>query len=236
MKARFGLLVFLAALALCLTACGSTQSKPGTAAAEQQSLVDKAKITLADFDSSGDMSSFRDLLKKAKGVLISPEILKGAFFVGGSGGSGVLMVRNSTTGGWSQPAFYTIGAASFGLQVGGQASEVILLAMTDRGVTAMLSSSVKLGGDVGIAAGPVGTGASAATANVSADILSFARSKGLFAGISLDGAVVKVRNEWNQSYYNNPQVTPTDILVKGTATNPHSAGLISELTKDTAKG
>jgi lipid-binding SYLF domain-containing protein len=198
-------------------------------------LVEKSRMTLDSFDSAKEMSAFRDLLKDAKGVFIAPQILKGAFIVGASGGSGVFMVRDARTGKWSQPAFYTIGSGSFGLQIGGQASEVVLLAMTDRGVNAMLSSSVKLGADVGIAVGPVGMGASAATANVSADILSFARSKGLFAGISLDGAVVKVRNGWNHAYY-SAQVTPTDILVKRTVANHQSGPLISAISKDARKG
>jgi len=198
-------------------------------------LVEKARITLDSFDKAKDMSAFRDLLKDAKGVFIAPQILKGAFFVGASGGSGVFMVRDSRTGRWSQPAFYTIGSASFGLQIGGQASEVVLLAMTDRGVSALLSDSVKLGADVGVAAGPVGMGASAATANLSADILSFARSKGLFAGISLDGAVVKVRNGLNEAYY-GAKVTPTDILVKRTVANRHSGQLISAISTDARRG
>jgi len=204
-------------------------------AMDARHLVEKATITLNDFDKAKDMSAFRDLLKDAKGVFISPQILKGAFVVGASGGSGVFMVRDATTGEWSQPAFYTIGAASFGLQIGGEASEVVLLAMTDRGVSALLSDSVKLGADVGVAAGPVGVGASAATANLSADILSFARSKGLFAGISLDGAVVKVRDSLNNAYY-GAMVTPTDILVKRTVMNRHSERLISAISTDAAKG
>jgi SH3 domain-containing YSC84-like protein 1 len=204
-------------------------------AMDARHLVDKAKITLDSFDRAKDMSAFRDLLKDAKGVFIAPQILKGAFIVGVSGGSGVFMVRDAATHKWSQPAFYTIGSASFGLQIGGQASEVVLLAMTDRGVTALLSNSVKLGADVGVAAGPVGIGASAATANLSADIVAFARSKGLFAGISLDGALVKVRDSLNHAYY-DAKVTPTDILVKRRVANRYSGRLISAISTDAAKG
>lgn len=198
-------------------------------------LVDKARMTLAEFNEAKDMDAFRDLLKTAKGVFISPQILKGAFIVGASGGSGVFMVRDGRSGKWSGPAFYTIGSASFGLQIGGQASEVVLLAMTDRGVSALLSSSVKLGADVGVAAGPVGIGASAGTANLSVDIISFARSKGLFAGISLDGAVVKVRDSLNRAYY-SAHVNPTDILVRRTVMNHHSAPLLAAISADARKG
>jgi LysM repeat protein len=106
-----------------------------------------------------------------------------------------------------------------------------MLAMTERGVNALLSPSVKLGADVGVAAGPVGAGASAATANISVDILTFALSKGLYAGISLEGAVVAVRNDWNGAYYKKPGVTPTDILIRKDVKSPESAKLIAAVSK-----
>lgn len=193
-------------------------------------LVEKAKFTLENMMNDDKMDPFRDLLKKAKGVFIAPQLLKGAFIVGASGGSGVFLTRDEKTGEWIGPAFYTIGGASFGLQIGGEASEVILLAMTDRGVTSMLSSSFKLGADVGIAAGPVGMGVSAATANLSADILSFSRSKGLYGGISLDGAVVAIRRDWNEAYYGK-EVTPEDIFVRRDVTNRQAMGLIEAVEK-----
>ncbi len=200
-------------------------------ASDAKQLVEKSKLTFDKFMATKDLSAFRDLLKTAKGVFISPQMLEGAFVFGVSGGSGVLVARDPGTGGWNGPAFYTIGEVSFGLQAGGQASEVVMLAMTDRGVNALLSPSVKLGADVGVAAGPVGAGASASTANLSADILTFALSKGLYAGISLEGAVVAVRNEWNGAYYNKPGVTPTDILIRKGVSNPGSAKLIAAVSK-----
>jgi LysM repeat protein len=139
--------------------------------------------------------------------------------------------KRAGTGSWNGPAFYTIGEVSFGFQAGGKSSQVVMLAMTDRGVNALLSPSVKLGADVGVAAGPVGAGASAATANVSADILTFALSKGLYAGISLAGAVVTVRGEWNEAYYNKPGVTTTDILIRKDVSNPESTKLIAAVSK-----
>lgn len=110
------------------------------------------------------------------------------------------------------------------MQIGGQSSEVVLLAMTDRGVKSFLENSFKIGGDVGVAAGPVGMGASAATANLSADILSFSRSKGLYGGLSVDGAVVAVRDSLNNAYYGK-ETSTVDILVKNSAVNPHSNAL-----------
>ncbi len=192
--------------------------------------VEKARFTLDSFMNDSNMGAFRDLLKDARGVLIFPQMLKGAFIVGAQGGNGVFLVRDEKTGNWTGPAFYTLGGGSFGLQIGGEASEIILLAMTDRGVNSLLANSFKLGADAGVAAGPVGVGVSAATANLSADILSFSRSKGLYGGISLEGAVVAVRGDWNDAYYGK-DVSPADILVRRDVTNPHSATLISDLSK-----
>ncbi len=182
-------------------------------------LVEKARLTLQSFRCDENMPAFRDLIKDARGVMIFPSVLKGAFIVGAAGGNGIFLVRDKGNETWSGPAFYTIGAGSFGLQIGGQTSEVILLAMTERGVTSFLSNSFKLGADVGLAIGPVGMGASAATANLSADILSFSRSKGLYGGISLDGAVVAVRGGMNEAYFGgNP--SPADILVRHAVRGP----------------
>jgi lipid-binding SYLF domain-containing protein len=197
---------------------------------ESTQLVEKAQLTLQSFMCDDNMGAFRDLIQKAQGVLIVPGLLKGAFIVGASGGSGVLLVRDKEKGNWSEPAFYTIGGASIGLQIGGQSSEVILLAMTDRGVRSFLGNSVKLGGDVGIAAGPVGMGVSAATANLSVDILSFSRSKGLFGGISLDGAVVAVRDGLNSAYYGKT-VSPAEILISRAVRNPNAAMLAESVSR-----
>ena len=214
---------------------GST-AVPALAADQMEAtqIVEKARLTLDGFMADKQMGAFRDLLKKAQGVVIAPDLLKGAFIVGLAGGNAVFLARDKQTGQWSEPAFYTIGEASFGLQAGGEASEVILLAMTHRGVTALLGNSVKLGGDVGVAAGPYGMGAAASTANLSADILSFSRSKGLYGGISLDGAVVAVRGGLNQAYYGK-EVSATDILVRHTVTNPQAARLIEDVSKSAAQ-
>ena len=197
---------------------------------EAAQLVEKAEMTLQSFMSDSSMDAFRDLAKQAKGILVVPQLLKGAFVFGASGGSGVLLIRDGKADRWFGPAFYTIGGASFGLQIGGQASEVILLLMTDRGVASMMANSFKLGVDAGVAAGPLGAGVAASTANLSADILTFARSKGLYGGVSLDGAVVATRGGLNEAYYGR-QVTPTDILVRREVANPKASGLLSRVTK-----
>jgi lipid-binding SYLF domain-containing protein len=165
-------------------------------------------------------------LDRAKGVLIFPQIIKGGFIGGGSGGTGVLLVRDEKTGNWSEPAFYTIGSVTFGLQIGGQAEEVVMLAMTQKAIDSLLSSSFKLGADASIALGPVGTGikASADIPNVTADFLAFTKAKGLYAGLNLEGAVVAVRDSLNSAYYGK-DVKPTDILVKKDVSNSRSAEL-----------
>lgn len=229
-KKRSLQIFFMTGLMLCLSAAYFPPSAIADYATDASQLVEKARLTLQTFASDSKMAEFRDLAKKARGMLILPQVLKGAFIIGGSGGSGVLLARQKLDGPWDGPAFYTIGAASFGLQIGGQASEVILLAMTERGVTAFLGNSFKLGGDIGIAAGPVGAGASAASANLSADILSFSISQGLYGGVSLDGAVVAVREGLNSAYYGK-EATPTSILIKRDVTNPRAASLIEAAEK-----
>jgi SH3 domain-containing YSC84-like protein 1 len=194
-------------------------------------LAERANMTLGVFMSTPEFQGFRDLLRNARGVLIVPQLLKGAFVWGVSGGSGVFFARVPRTMQWNGPAFFTMGGASFGFQVGGEAAQVILLAMTDRGVDSLLASSLKLGGNVGIALGPVGAGVEASTANLSADILMFSIAKGLYGGISLDGAVIAVRHEWNEVYYNRPAVSPADILIRGSVRNPQSDPLIQNLSR-----
>jgi lipid-binding SYLF domain-containing protein len=223
----------LSILLFAVAVFGALLTVPGMALAsdktDAQAIVTKANITFNSFMSDKNFAEMRKLSRSAKGIFIAPQVLKGAFIWGASGGTGVLLVREEG-GTFTQPAFYTIGSVSFGLQIGGQASEVILLAMTDRGVTTLLQNSVKLGADVGIAAGPFGAGAQAATANISADILAFSRSKGLYGGISLDGAIVDVRDSLNKAYYNKP-VTPTDILVKKNVSNAHADKLRASVAK-----
>jgi lipid-binding SYLF domain-containing protein len=196
-----------------------------------QQLVEKARIAFEGFLADPQMGgSLRSLVTRARAIMIYPQILRGAFFFGGSGGSGVLLARDEKTNTWGGPAFYTIGQFSFGFQFGGDAAEVVLVALTERGLSAFLSTSGKLGANAAVTAGPIGGGAEAATANLSADILSFSRTKGLFAGVAVDGAVVAVRGSLNQAYYNK-DVSPSAILISRDVSNPHAAGLIEAVAK-----
>lgn len=219
-------------IGLALFVFATPQSLAGSAA-EQEALVEKARITFESFVADPDLSWFRNNVKMAKGILIYPQIIKGAFFIGGSGGSGVLLVRDEKTGKWSQPAFYTVGSGSFGLQFGGQALETVLMIMTPKGIQALYSSSFNLGGDLAVAAGPVGVRTEGSTPmNFSADFISFARSKGAFIGFSLEGAVIATRDKWNEAYYGKP-VSPTDIIVKGSVNNSQSAKLRAAVVRGT---
>ena len=203
----------------CILLIPSFQLNANEATAE--ALVDAATIAVDTFTVDPDMKWFRDNMSNAKGVLIVPQLVKGGFIFGGSGGSGVLLVKGKGNI-WSDPAFYTMGSGTVGFQIGVEVSEIILMVMTDKGVDALLTSSFKLGGDVSIAAGPIGAGAKAQTA----DILAFSRTKGIYGGVNIEGAVLKIRSDWNHDYYGN-QTSPRAILLERNATNTHADELRS---------
>lgn len=198
---------------------------------EQRDLVDQARMTLVNFLADSNMTWLREHIEDAKGLFIVPQFLKAALFYRGAGGSGVFVAKDEKTGTWSDPAFFTMGAASFGFQFGAQASEVVLLVLTQRGVDSLLLGNFTLGADGSVAVGPVGAGMSGATTpNLSADLLSFVRAKGLVAGVSLEGAVLISRDEWSKTYYGKP-VTPSDIVVRREVTSPYSEPLRAEIVK-----
>ncbi len=201
---------------------------PAVGFSEQDELVERARMTFERFLSDKNMSWFHQNKNSAKGLFIVPQLLRGAFFIGGSGGSGVLLVKDEKTGEWSEPAFYTMGSVSFGFQFGGDSSEIILVVRTEKGLEQFYSTDFKLGVDTSIAAGPVGAGASAK--GVTADILAFARSKGAYAGVSVEGSGITVSDSSNRQYYAK-RVRPVDILVKKTVKNPHSAPLREAVAK-----
>jgi len=217
----------------------SVFGRPGPAIAsekaEAQSIVEKSRGALTGLMSDENFSWLHAYLKTAKGVLIFPQILKAGFFLGGSGGSGVLLVRNEATGTWSDPAFYTLGSVTFGLQFGGEAAEVVMVALNQKAIDSLFSSSVKLGGDVSIAIGPVGGGMKGALSvpEVKADFISFARSKGLYGGLNLEGSVMQVRGGLNSAYYGK-EITPKDILTRKPLDVPGAVELRSALEKASA--
>jgi SH3 domain-containing YSC84-like protein 1 len=227
MKTRFGKLAGMIVLALVMIVAGCAGTQKNAGSVEEQGTVDKALVTYRDFMADKEMDWFRDNLKDAKALLIVPNLLKAGFIWGGSGGSGVLVARDAKTGDWSQPAFYTLGSVTFGLQIGGESAEVIMMIRTQKALDALFTTEFKLGGDTSVSAGPVGVGAKSA---VTTDIVSFSKSKGLFAGLNLEGSVMKVSDSSNKAYYDKA-ASPLDIIVKNAVSNPGSDKLRQELKK-----
>lgn len=175
---------------------------------EPQDIVDRAQATVEAMADNPDYVAMLEYLREAQGVLIFPRVVRGAFLVGGSGGLGVFMAWDEESRDFSPAAFYSLGAVSFGVQFGGEAAEVVMIARTQDAVDSMFGSGLRLGGDASVAAGPVGAGRGA---TVTADFVSFDRSRGAFLGMSLEGSRLSVRDDFNEAYYGEPQ-RPVHII------------------------
>jgi lipid-binding SYLF domain-containing protein len=216
-----GLIVALATLA------GLAWSGPARAITDQEQLIEKARLTLVSLLQDPTYSLLKAYVENARAVIIVPELLKGGFFIGGEGGMGVMLVRYDT-GEWSHPAFYLMAGGSFGLQIGGQISELVLAIMTDEGLNAVLNRRVTLGADVSASLITVGAGGEIRTGlDLNADMYAFSRSQGLFAGGSLEGSVITERDDWNRAYY-GPNATARQIL-SGGFSNPQADALRAAL-------
>jgi lipid-binding SYLF domain-containing protein len=180
----------------------------------------------------------QDLIDKADCIIVYPSVLKGAFIFGGSYGRGAMTCRSGEkfNGPWSAPTMMALEGGSFGFQIGGQATDFVLLVMNERGAKAILSSKVKLGADASAAAGPKGRSAEASTdVTMRAEILSYSRARGLFAGVSLSGSTVRPDNRANEKLYNK-SVSAGDIIFKGVVPVPTGAQqMISYLNKKSPK-
>jgi SH3 domain-containing YSC84-like protein 1 len=212
------LLVLALAATFALTGCRSS----GEYGTETEQLVDNSRVTFQGMMTDNQFPGLVDLATRAKAIIIVPSMLRAAFFFGGRGGNGVMLVRGPD-GKWSPPAFYTIGGISWGLQFGGQSSELIITVMTDKGVNAVMNREVTLGADAGLAIGELGKGMNAATGmDLKSDMYAFARSEGLFVGISLEGSVIAPRETADQQLYGE-NATPESILVDRTSTSNSQA-------------
>lgn len=190
----------------------SGQNKKDIKEAEKTS-ADAARV-FNEIMKTSDKAIPNDLLEKAEAVAVFPGVVNAAFIIGGRGGVGVISRRTAT--GWSAPAFFKIGGGSFGAQIGGQKIDYVMLIMNDGGLKGLLEDKFELGGEVRVAAGPVGRSASATTnPTFDAGILSYSRTKGLFAGIALKGAVITPDNDRNQAVYKLNAVQ----LLKGTSSD-----------------
>jgi len=169
-----------------------------------------------------------DLLDKAECVIVLPSVMKAAFIVGGSYGRGVMTCRSGKefSGPWSAPSMMALEGGSVGFQIGGEATDFVLLVMNKRGADSILTSQVKLGGDVAAAAGPKGRDAAASTdVTMRAEILSYSRSRGLFAGVSLEGSTLRPDNDGNERLYGKG-TTAKEIVINSKVHSPASAKLL----------
>lgn len=246
--------LFVIVIAVLATASGQKKSKPSTPAPAGTSVsavaplprgkdvkegteqAEKAARVFGEIMGTPDKGIPTDLLNKAECVAVFPTVVKVGFIVGGKAGRGVASCR--TPSGWSAPAFLEIKGGSFGLQVGGQATDVVLLFMNTTGLKKLVNNKVELGADASVAAGPVGREAAASTdASMSAEILSYSRSKGLFAGISLKGSVVSAEKSDMEGTYGKG-VTALQVLDAGNNRAPAEvqvfANKLGEYSKRTA--
>jgi lipid-binding SYLF domain-containing protein len=186
-------------------------------ASDQTNLLDQAAATIGHMKGDPSFGPARNMMPNAKGILVIPKLVKGGFVFGAEGGSGVLMKKNGNT--WSAPAFYSMGSASFGLQAGLQQAEIVMVIMTDRGLDQITRSEFKVGAGAGITMVTLSAGAQA---NLAADIIVWTSGTGLYGGLTLEGSVIKGRDDWNRAFYGK-QVPVNDILadkVRPPSANP----------------
>ena len=177
---------------------------PLAAQQKEQDRLKQSYLVMKEILGMPDKGIPRDLLNKAECVLVFPSVKKAAFVLGASYGRGVMTCRSGENfrGSWSVPAMFAMEGGSFGFQIGGQATDFVLLIMNEKGATSVMSSKVKLGGDASVAGGPVGRTTSAETDIVmKAEILSWSRNRGIFAGVSLEGSTLRSDNDANKNVY-----------------------------------
>src|SRR6476646_264740 len=230
MKKHLALLVAVALMAMPVGADDKSDKK------ENNRLENCGTVVKEVMDIPDDIP--QDLIDKAECIIVYPSVVKGAFIVGGSYGRGAMVCRTGEhfTGPWSAPTMMALEGASIGFQLGGQATDFVLLVMNPRGARSILSSKVKLGGDASAAAGPKGRTAEASTdVTMRAEVLTYSRSRGLFAGVSLAGSTVRPDNDANQRVYGK-KISAQDIIFTGAVRVPAaSQQMVAYLNKKTPK-
>jgi SH3 domain-containing YSC84-like protein 1 len=220
--------IVLVAAVLGLTAWLAPQ--PAMAQSDEQSLVDRATLALQDLVNGPMSDDPRRMLQRARGVMICPQVFKAGFFFGGEGGDCVLLAR-AGNGTWSYPSFYGMGGGSFGLQIGIQDAQFVMLIMTEKGLQAILDNQFKLGAGASLAIATVGAGIQGATTGAfGADIIAFSQTRGLFGGISLEGSLMGQRSGWNRAYYGQ-DLASRQIVVDMQGANPGADPLRDVLTR-----
>jgi SH3 domain-containing YSC84-like protein 1 len=217
---------------LALTAGGAplAQAADPKPAGDEQKVVDAARTALEQLRTDNAMGeTARDLIRKSRAVLIVPRLIKAGFFLGGHGGSGVLVGHNGAT--WTSPCFYGVGGGSIGLQIGGEVSRLVLIIMSDKALEAVMKNEFKVGAAAGLTVVTLGaSGEASTTTNAGADIYAVAQSTGFYGGVALEGAIMSPRDEWNKAYYRR-DATVQDIVIRNSVSNPGAAALRAALAK-----
>jgi lipid-binding SYLF domain-containing protein len=205
---------------------GALVASDAALASDQSEVVADATRTAEHMKHDPAFGQARQMLSGARAVLIVPGLVKGGFIFGAEGGSGVLLARTHKS--WSYPAFYTMASASFGLQIGLEKAEIVLLIMSDRALRAIERSQFKFGADAGLTVVTLSAGAEGATApNLSGDIIVWTSATGAYGGLTLNGSILKPRDEWNESYYGKPVRVPQ--ILSGSVKNPDAKDLRAEI-------
>jgi lipid-binding SYLF domain-containing protein len=182
--------------------------------------LNNSAMILQEIMAAPDKGIPEEVITNAKCIAVIPNMLKAAFGIGGAFGKGVASCRNAN--GWSAPAFFTLKGGSFGFQIGGQAADIVMLVMNERGMNGLLQSKVKLGADASVAAGPVGRHADASTDwKLRAEVLTYSRTRGLFAGISLNGAALSQHKDDTREFYGH--MIPFRTILLGQIASPRDA-------------
>lgn len=185
--------------------------------------VNEAAIVLEEIMGAADKAVPRTIMEKAEGIAVFPSMIKGGLVVGAQHGRGIMSVRNKQTGGWSSPAFLSITGGSFGAQIGVQSIDLVLVINGQRGLEQLVKNQFKIGADAAAAAGPVGRDASASTdLQMRAQILSYSRSRGLFAGVTLNGSTIRQDRDANERFYGTAYRTG-QIVFDGMGGSPDAA-------------
>ena len=218
----------IAALVTGLPCIASAQS-------DEADRIKEAGVILGEIMAARDKAIPMSVLEKAEAIAIFPSTIKGAFIVGAQRGKGIISVRDRTKGTWSSPAFMTLTGGSVGFQIGGQAVDIILVVQNRRGLENLLQNQFEIGGEASATAGPVGRDAAASTdIQLRAEILSYSRSRGLFAGVSLRGAALRQDQDSNEKFYGT-RFRTRDVVLDGKATMPQSSDTVSAWQEALAK-
>jgi len=223
---RKSFLVTVAVVCLLLPAAGLS------AQAEEIGRITEATVAFRDIMAIPDKTVPEYLLRDAAGIAIIPRVVKVGFIVGGEYGRGVLLLRNKN-GSWSNPIFITLSGGSIGWQIGAQSADFVLVFKTVRSVDSVLTDKLTLGVDVAVAAGPLGRRAGASTdMQLKAEIFSYSRSRGFFAGLSLDGALIQIDDEANAAFYDAEYISPRDIQTRKDLKLPEEAVQLKRIVSD----